>query len=281
MIRYCIDHCSDVNHEYNLPRHAHKVISTNYIPVKYHSNFLHFYLDIAWFGVLSGSAVNFLNIYATRVGATGFQIGMIGAMSAIVNLFLAIPAGHWLQKQNTGKAIFWTSILYRLGFLPFIFLPWLFDAQGQIWAIIIITFLMAIPLTPLGVGFNVLFAESVPSEYRAHVAGIRNIMLSITFMVTSLISGYLLNNIAFPVGYQIVFAIGAVGAAMSSLHLYFVRPLERSDKDGRTIQPPSMRDSAKDALPSPRLHSALRLDIWKTPFKRVLLCLLGFHLTQY
>jgi len=76
------------------------------IPVKYHSNFLHFYLDIAWFGVLSGSAVNFLNIYATRVGATGFQIGMIGAMSAIVNLFLAIPAGHWLQKQQTGKAIF-------------------------------------------------------------------------------------------------------------------------------------------------------------------------------
>ena len=140
---------------------------------------------------------------------------------------------------------------------------------------------MAIPLTPLGVGFNVLFAEAVPNEYRAHVAGIRNIMLAITFMVTSLISGYLLNNIAFPVGYQIVFAIGAVGAAMSSLHLYFVKPVEISARDGGTIQPPPMRDSVEDTLPSPRLHSALRLDIWKTPFKRVLLCLLGFHLTQY
>jgi len=251
------------------------------IPVGYRSNFLHFYLDIAWFGVLSGSAVNFLNIYAARVGASGFQIGLIGAMSAIVSLFLAIPAGHWLQKQHTGKAIFWTSVVYRLGFVLFVFLPWLFDAQGQIWAIIIITFLMAIPLTPLGVGFNVLFAEAVPNEYRAHVAGIRNIMLAITFMVTSLISGYLLNNIAFPVGYQIVFAIGAVGAAMSSLHLYFVKPVEISARDGGTIQPPPMRDSVEDTLPSPRLHSALRLDIWKTPFKRVLLGLLGFHLTQY
>ena len=251
------------------------------IPVRYRSNFLHFYLDIAWFGVLSGSAVNFLNIYAARVGATGFQIGLIGAMSAIVSLFLAIPAGHWLQKQHTGKAIFWTSVVYRLGFVLFIVLPWLFDAQGQIWAIIIITFLMAIPLTPLGVGFNVLFAEAVPNEYRAHVAGIRNIMLAITFMVTSLISGYILNNTAFPVGYQIVFAIGAVGAAMSSLHLYFVKPVEISHRDGRTIQPPPIRDSVQDALPPPRLHSALRLDIWQTPFKRVLLCLLGFHLTQY
>ena len=251
------------------------------IPVRYRSNFLHFYLDIAWFGVLSGSAVNFLNIYAARVGATGFQIGLIGAMSAIVSLFLAIPAGHWLQKQHTGKAIFWTSVVYRLGFVLFIVLPWLFDAQGQIWAIIIITFLMAIPLTPLGVGFNVLFAEAVPNEYRAHVAGIRNIMLAITFMVTSLISGYILNNTAFPAGYQIVFAIGAVGAAMSSLHLYFVKPVEISARDGRTIQPPPIRDSVQDALPPPRLHSALRLDIWQTPFKRVLLCLLGFHLTQY
>ena len=251
------------------------------IPVRYRSNFLHFYLDIAWFGVLSGSAVNFLNIYAARVGATGFQIGLIGAMSAIVSLFLAIPAGHWLQKQHTGKAIFWTSVVYRLGFVLFIILPWLFDAQGQIWAIIIITFLMAIPLTPLGVGFNVLFAEAVPNEYRAHVAGIRNIMLAITFMVTSLISGYILNNTAFPAGYQIVFAIGAVGAAMSSLHLYFVKPVEISHRDGRTIQPPPIRDSVQDALPPPRLHSALRLDIWQTPFKRVLLCLLGFHLTQY
>jgi len=251
------------------------------VPVKYRSNFLHFYLDIAWFGVLSGSAVNFLNIYAARVGATGFQIGLIGAMSAIINLFLAIPAGHWLQKQNTGKAIFWTSVLYRLGFLPFIFLPWLFDAQSQIWAIIAITFLMAIPLTPLGVGFNVLFAEAVPSEFRAHVAGIRNIMLAITFMITSLISGYILNSVTFPLGYQIVFAIGAFGAAMSSLHLYFVRPLKTSSADVRTLLPQPKPGSVKDPLSPPRLHSALRLDIWKTPFKKVLLCLLGLHLTQY
>src|SRR5688500_173301 len=251
------------------------------IPVGYRSNSLHLYLAIAWFGVRSCSAVNFHNIYAARVGASGFQIGLIGAMSAIVSLFLAIPAGHWLQKQHTGKAIFWTSVLYRLGFLPFVFLPWLFDAQSQIWAIIAITFLMAIPLTPLGVGFNVLFAESVPSEYRAHVAGIRNIMLAITFMITSLISGYILNNLTFPLGYQIVFAIGAFGAAMSSLHLYFIRTLDTSNADRGTLQPKPEPDSVKETLSPPRLHSSLRLDIWNTPFKKVLLCLLGFHLTQF
>ncbi|HLE91090.1 MAG TPA: hypothetical protein VI753_08075, partial [Anaerolineales bacterium] len=155
-----------------------KLFRQTAVPVEYRSNFLHLYFDIGWFGVLSGSAINFLNIYAIRIGATGFQIGLIGAMSAVVSLFLAIPAGRWLQTQQISKAIFWTAVFYRLGFLSFVFLPRLFDEQGQIWAIIAITFLMAIPLTPLGVGFNALFAEAVPSDYRAHVAGIRNVVLS-------------------------------------------------------------------------------------------------------
>src|SRR5512134_2036190 len=117
------------------------------IPDQYRANFLHLYLDIAWFGVLSGSAINFLNIYATRIGATGFQIGLIGAMPAVVSLFLAIPTGRWLQTQSTGKAIFWSSVFYRIGFIAFILLPYFLGEAAQIWAIIAIMFLMAVPLT--------------------------------------------------------------------------------------------------------------------------------------
>jgi MFS family permease len=247
------------------------------IPREYHANFLHLYFDIGWYGVLSGSVINFLSIYATRIGATGLQIGLIGAMSAIVNLFLAIPAGRWLSKRHTGRAIFWTSVFYRIGFILFIFLPWVLKPSGQITAIIVITFFMAIPLTPLGVGFNALFAEAVPDNYRAHVAGTRNVMLAITFILTSLLSGYILEQAPFPTGYQIVFGIGALGAAMSSLHLYFVRPVQDLDSALPTApQPVSVQQTE-----SPRgLTSALRLDILSSPFKKVLLALLAFHLTH-
>jgi MFS family permease len=256
-----------------------KLFRQSAIPVEYHSNFLHLYFDIGWFGVLSGSAINFLTVYATRIGATGLQIGLIGAMSAVVTLFLAIPAGHWLQRRNIGQAMFWTSVLYRIGFLPFVFLPWLSTESAEITAIIAITFLMAIPLTPLGVGFPALFAEAVPDEYRAHVAGIRNVMLSVTFMATSLLSGYILDQVTFPIGYQIVFAMGFLGAAMSSFHLYFIRPI------GRERTPPLLRAQPKpDPTPqaaSPRnLAAILRLDILRTPFLPILLSLFSFHLAQ-
>lgn len=255
-----------------------KLFRQTAVPPEYRASFLHLYLDIGWYGVHSGSAVNFLNIYAARLGATAYQIGLIGAMPAMVSLLLAIPAGRWLQTQNTSRAIFWSSVMYRAWFFALIFLPWFLDPSTQVAAIIILTFLMAIPLTPLGVGFNALFAEAVPERYRAHVAGIRNIMMAVMFMVTSAVSGTILEKVEFPAGYQIVFGIGAFGAAMSSLHLYFVRPLP---KDSPALPSAPKPDSLREALSPRNVLATLRTDIWNTKFKKVLLALGGFHLAQY
>jgi MFS family permease len=248
------------------------------VPEKYRSNFWHLYFDIAWFGVLSGTAVNFLNVYATRLGATSLQIGLLAAMAAVVNLFLAIPAGRWIEKRHTGRAVFWSSVVFRIGYVLWIPLPWLFDAQGQIWALIILAFLMAIPLTPLGVGFNALFAESVPDRFRAQVAGTRNVTFAIAYMLTSFGAGYILKSLPFETGYQVIFTIGAFGAAMSSYHIYHVRPLQEEIFPLPSSPQPEITPRAE----SPRgIKSALRLDIWNTSFRNILLALFFFHLTHY
>jgi len=248
------------------------------IPEQYRSNFINLYLDIAWFGVLSGTAVSFLNVYATRLGASGLQVGLLTATSAVINLFLAIPAGHWISKRHTGKAVFWSSVIFRLGYFLWIPLPWIFNEQGQIWALIILTFLMAIPLTPLGVGFNALFAEAVPIQHRARVAGMRNITFAIAYIFASLIAGVILNTTPFTGGYQIIFAIGAFGGAMSSYHLFHIKPLldvtpaiQSSPLPASTSKPLSLRSIA----------AALRLDIWKSNFRKVLVALFLFHFAHF
>ena len=199
-------------------------------------------------------------------------------MAAVVNLFLAIPAGRWIEKRHTGRAVFWSSIVFRLGYVLWIPLPWLFDAQGQIWALIILAFLMAIPLTPLGVGFNALFAEAVPDRFRAQVAGTRNVTFAIAYMLTSFSAGYILKSLPFETGYQVIFAIGAFGAAMSSYHIFHVVPLQEEifPLPSAPLPAPEIRAD------SPRgIKSALRLDIWRTPFRNILLVLFFFHLAHY
>jgi MFS family permease len=250
------------------------------VPHAYRANFIHLYFDMAWFGILSGTAMNFLSVYAARLGGSGFQIGMLAATSAFVNLILAMPASHVFQKRPVGRTVFWTSVLYRIGYLLWIPLPWLFAKQGQIWALIGITLLMGIPLTVQAIGFNALFAAAVPTEWRATVAGTRNMVYSVTYMLSALGAGWLLVHLSFPVGYQVVFGIGGIAAMMSCAHLFFVRiqPAVPSVPDRPAA--PVQNDPEKPAVRSNRL-SSLRLDIWRTPFAGVLLAMLGLHMTQY
>jgi MFS family permease len=249
------------------------------VPQEYRRNFIHLYFDIAWFGILSGSAINFLSVYVARLGASGFQIGLLAAMPAVVSLVLSLPAGVWLQMRPVDKAVFWTAVVSRLGYFLWIPLPWLFGNQGQIWALAIITLVMGIPMCGLSVGFNALFAAAVPTEWRASVVGIRNVLQSLTFIIASLGTGALLEHLPFPLGYQVVFGIGFLSAAMSTLHLFYVRPLP--DPVVTAVPVVNFGISSDEKNRSPSIRTTLRLDIWRTPYRKILLVLFGFHLSQY
>lgn len=252
-------------------------------PKPYIRNFTHLYLDMAWFGVLSGSTLAFLSIFAARLGASTFQIGLLGAMPAIVNLLFAIPSGQWLQSRAIGKAVFWTSVLYRFGYLFLIPLPWLLGDQSQVWALILLALIMGIPGTALAVGFNAMFAEAVPVPWRARVAGNRNVVLALVYIITTILCGLILNRVPFPTGYQVVFGIGFLGAAMSSFHLYFVRSLVTPPIDQTIPEEDLVRENTKslNRWITRIRNEFLRVDLWKSSFRKVLLVLLFFHLSQY
>src|SRR5512138_389494 len=92
------------------------------VPEAYRPVFTHLFLDMAWFGVLSGSTLAFLAVYATRVGASDTQIGLLSAVPALVNLLFALPAGSWLSRRSLGQAVFWSSVLQRMFYLPLVLL---------------------------------------------------------------------------------------------------------------------------------------------------------------
>ncbi len=197
----------------------------------------------------------------------------------MVSLFLSIPTGNWLQNRPVGKAVFWTALLSRFGYFLWIPLPWLFGNQGQIWALTAITLAMGIPMCGLSVGFNALFAAAVPPEWRASVMGTRNVLQSITFIISSIGTGYILNHLPFPVGYQVVFGIGFLAAAMSTYNLFFVHPLAQPAQVAiPSLEPPVDLQKKKSPF---NWHTALRLDIWRTSFRKILLVFLGFHLAQF
>lgn len=256
------------------------------IPKEYHRTFLHFYMDMVWFGVLNGTAIAFLAVYATRLGATNQEIGLLTAAPALINLIFTLPVGDWLSRQSLGKSVFRNSIAQRLFYLTLILLPVFFAEKAQVWVIIILTLLTSVPGTIVVVGFNAYFGEIVPLEWRAYVVGIRNAALSVTATIFTLISGVILARLAFPLGYQVVFGLGLVGAGMSSLHLYLLSRAARSRE--RPI-PQATKGNGQNGLRLSfeirsildRGKRQLRLDAMQGKFKKVMLLLFGWHFFQF
>jgi MFS family permease len=249
------------------------------LPVEYRGNFLHLIADIAWFGVLNGSSLSFLTIYAARVGATTEQIGWINAAPALMSLLFALPAGAWLEQRHVHSVVVRTAIAHRLLYLFLVILPLWGATSIQPFVLIGLIFFFYIPGAALSVSFNALFAETVPADWRAWVAGMRNAAFAVATIVSSLICGYILNVSPFPTGYVWVFLIGVIGAAMSTVHLYLVRVVTKE------------RYRAARENPRPLVAAFLRIiadykqvfhfEILRTPFRHILLIMLGFHLAQY
>ncbi|MCB9134786.1 MAG: MFS transporter [Anaerolineales bacterium] len=263
------------------------------VPVQHRPNFINLYLDIAWFGLLNASTLSFISVYIVRLGATAFQVGLLSAIPAVLAIMLSVPTGWWLRNRPIDRTTFWTSLLFRIFYVLWIPLPLLFTEPVQIWFVLGVTLVMSIPGTALAVGFNALFADVVPPEWRGQVAGIRNALLAITFIATSLLCGVILEQVPFPLNYQIVFALGFVGALMSSYHLHKIRltgdtPLRVGRTLGDLAAPGRLRTLGDAIRPGVGLRFLTRLRTWKPPrfstlrgpFGLVLLMLFAFHLTQ-
>lgn len=235
----------------------------------------------------------FVAVYAARLGATGFQISLLSAGPAVVNLLFSLPAGKWLTGHTLTQVSFQTAGLTRLGYLFLIPLPLLLPSTIQIWIIILITLVMAIPGTVLSIAFNSVLAELIPPEDRATVIGRRNALTSLTMTLTALSSGQILDLLDYPVNYVIVFGLGTLGSIYSTYHLQKLKtpaspPPTSPQPLGDLARPGQLRIVDSLRLPAglrflTRVPKPIyfRLDILRGPYGGFLAAYLFFYSCQY
>jgi MFS family permease len=195
------------------------------LPAELRRHFHHLYWDVAWFGIVAGSSQAFLGVYVARLGATPLEMGLLNAGPALTGLLFTMPAGVWLRDKPVGRVVFWSAVIMRVQFLLWVFLPALFAPQDQIWGFIGSVLFFTVPATVLAIAFNAMYAAAVPIEHRHRVAATRNALLALVYVAASLLSGWLLDTLPLTLGYQVIFACGFVGAAMSTYHLFHLRHL--------------------------------------------------------
>lgn len=240
-------------------------------------NLRQLYWDVFWFGILAGSTLAFQSVYAARLGASEFQIGLITAGPAIVSLIFTLPSGRLLEGKSLTKISFQSAIGQRLGYLFMVALPWIFPSfLGQIWGLIWTSLIMSIAGTVLAISFNAMFAEVLPPEWRAHAVGRRNILLAVSITLTTIVSGQILDLVTFPHNYQIVFLLGAAGAMLSSYHLGRIRKQDPL-KEALNLVKTNPGEGTFRVKP----RAMMRWDLLKGPFGIFMFSYMAFYTFQY
>lgn len=191
-------------------------------------NIWYLYVEVFWSAIFM-AAMAFNATYALRLGASNALIGWLSSFPALLAMVVMLPAARFLEtKSDRAPWLKWSLLTGRFPFLFVALVPWVFK-QHQAEIIVAILILRAIPMNFFSAGFSPMLADIIPVRDRAQVLANRSIINSATVAVCTFLYGQWMDAAAniswatFPVNYQLVYIVGAVGALMSTYYVSKLR----------------------------------------------------------
>ena len=180
-------------------------------------NFRNVQIDAIGVG-LANAASPFLPVFLTYLNASSFQVGLLSSMPAFTGLLLAIPLGRFLQKQT--NIVKWFSIArllviasYALTSIFSFFLP----EKVLVNSILLIWAVATIPQSLVSIAFSVVMNAVAGPDRRFELMSRRWSTMGLTTTLVVLAIGQLLDRIAFPLNYQLMF----IGLSFGGLISYY------------------------------------------------------------
>jgi MFS family permease len=187
------------------------------------------YVQIDAIGVsISNVAAPFLPVFLTRLGASNFQVGLLSSMPGVTGLVLAILVGRFLQTRT--NVVPWYSLSRLMVILCYALTGILTLAVSEQFVIIATLAIWAfatIPQTALAVAFSVVMNAVAGPEGRYALLSRRWAIFGLTGVVGTFIITRVINLIAFPLNYAVMFMVLSLGGFLS---FYFSRKISLPDQ---------------------------------------------------
>jgi MFS family permease len=187
------------------------------------------YVQIDAIGVsISNVAAPFLPVFLTRLGASNFQVGLLSSMPGVTGLILAIFVGRFLQTRT--NVVPWYSLSRLMVILCYALtgiLTLTVSEQFVIIATLAIWAFASIPQTALAVAFSVVMNAVAGPEGRYALLSRRWAIFGLTGVIGTFIVTRVIDLIAFPLNYAIMFMVLSLGGFFS---FYFSRKIQLPDQ---------------------------------------------------
>jgi MFS family permease len=192
---------------------------------------------------ISNVAAPYLPVFLTRLGASNFQVGLLSSMPGVTGLLLAVFVGRFLQTRR--NIVPWYSLSRLMvimcyavtGVLTLLLAEkYLIVATLGIWAF------ATIPQIALAVAFSVVMNTVAGPEGRYTLLSRRWAIFGVTGVVGTFIVTQVIDLIAFPLNYAIMFLVLSLGGFVS---YYFSNKIQIADQP---VVPTTKAASSKDRI---------------------------------
>ncbi len=166
------------------------------------------YASTASFGVIQGGAVAYLPVFLARLGASAFEIGLLTAAPALLSMVILIPSGLVAERfRDQVRLRVWAEVGIYLPTLILAVCPFFVSTEALPVVAIVLCTIQAVPMALETSAFLTVFAQAFPLDRIAHINGVRWALMGLTGAVSVAVFGRALDLIAFPLNYQMVFAL--------------------------------------------------------------------------
>jgi hypothetical protein len=165
---------------------------------------------------ISNVSAPYLPVFLTRLGASNFQVGLLSSMPGVTGLLLAFFVGRFLQMRR--NIVPWYSLSRLMvimcyavtGVLTLLLAEkYLIIATLGIWAF------ATIPQIALAVAFSVVMNSVAGPERRYDLLSRRWAIFGLTGVVGTFVVTRVINLLAFPLNYAIMFLVLSLGGFVS------------------------------------------------------------------
>lgn len=179
-------------------------------------------------GIVEGGITTYLPVMLARLGATASTVALMNVALALVTTLAAIPAAALMARQR--RPIAWSArpFLLMRGLFLLIALAVMLPPSLAIPAAIGLWALAGIPAAIVNTAFVSVLPDAVSPGRLSAVNGLRWAMLGVVMAIATAAFGAMLDRIASPTGYQLVFALSAVGGAVG---VWFYARIEVPDRE--------------------------------------------------
>lgn len=174
-------------------------------------------------GIFNAATLDMVNpftgIFAIKLGATKLQVALLSSLPAAISLLAMIPGARFIDRRSRKKRLtFLFMLAHRIFFLGIACIPF-FQPTWRAALFVAIIGVMNLPGSIANIAWQSFISTIIPAERRAEAFAHRNRAMNFVGTMLALGAGFVLDHLAFPVGYQVVFAIAFL-LAMVELQIF-------------------------------------------------------------